>query len=65
MKLRGLIPNSYIHVSVRDLYIPTIGLPNLPQENRWTVRGNIQIAHIYMNVEIRTEAARSFFSGNT
>jgi hypothetical protein len=28
--------NSYIHVSVTDLYIPTIGLPILLQENRWT-----------------------------
>jgi hypothetical protein len=26
MKLRGLVPNSYIHVSMSDLYIPTIGL---------------------------------------
>jgi hypothetical protein len=37
MKLRCLVPNSYsiIHVSgVRDLYIPTIGLPILLQENR-------------------------------
>jgi hypothetical protein len=35
MKLRGLVPNSYIHVSVvSDLYIPTTGLPILPQENR-------------------------------
>jgi hypothetical protein len=25
MKLRGLVPNFYIHVSVSDLYIPTIG----------------------------------------
>jgi hypothetical protein len=33
MKLRGLVPNSYIHVSVSDLYIPTIGLAILPQEN--------------------------------
>jgi hypothetical protein len=24
-ELRGLIPNSYIHASVRDLYIPRIG----------------------------------------
>ena len=37
--------NSYIHVSVSDLYIPTIGLPILLQENRWTDPGNIQIAH--------------------
>ncbi len=28
MKLRGLIPNSYIHVSVSDLHIPKISLPN-------------------------------------
>jgi hypothetical protein len=26
MKLGGLVPNSYIHVSVSDLYIPRIGL---------------------------------------
>jgi hypothetical protein len=29
MKLRGLSLNSYIHVSVSVLYIPTIGLPIL------------------------------------
>jgi hypothetical protein len=45
MKLRGLIPNFYIHVSVSDLYITTIS----PQQ---TDRGNIQIIHRYMNVEI-------------
>ncbi len=28
MKLRGLVPNFYIHVSVSDLYIPMIGPPN-------------------------------------
>jgi hypothetical protein len=26
-ELRGYSPNSYIHVSVSDLYIPLIGLP--------------------------------------
>ncbi len=35
-ELRGHSPNSYIDVSVGGLYIPTIGLPILPQENRWT-----------------------------
>ena len=40
-KLRGRSPNSYIHVSVDDLYIPTIGLPIMLQENRWTDRRNI------------------------
>jgi hypothetical protein len=38
MKLRGLSPNSCIHVSVSDLHIPTIGLPILLQENNWTDR---------------------------
>jgi hypothetical protein len=34
MKLRSLVPNYYIHVSVRDLYIPRIGLPICLQKNR-------------------------------
>ncbi len=38
MKLRGLVSNSYIHVSVNDLYFPTIGSPTLLQQNRWTNR---------------------------
>jgi hypothetical protein len=29
MKLRGLVSNFHIHVSVGDLYIPTISLPIL------------------------------------
>jgi hypothetical protein len=29
MKLRGLVPNSYTHVSVSDLYIPRIGVPSV------------------------------------
>jgi hypothetical protein len=41
MKLRGLVPNSYIQVLVSDSYILTIGLPILLQENRWIDRGNI------------------------
>ncbi len=35
-ELRGLSPYFHIHVSVSDLYIPTIGLPILRQENIWT-----------------------------
>jgi hypothetical protein len=41
MKLRGISPDSYIHVSVSDIYIPTIGLTILLQENKWTNRGTI------------------------
>jgi hypothetical protein len=41
IKLRGLVPNSYIHVSVRDLYIPRIGLPIWLQQNRQTHPWNI------------------------
>jgi hypothetical protein len=41
-ELGGHSPNSYIHVSVCDLYIPTIGLHVLLQENRWTDHGNIK-----------------------
>ncbi len=33
MKLRGLVPNFHIYVSVSDLYIPTIGPPILLHGN--------------------------------
>jgi hypothetical protein len=41
-ELRGHSPNSYIYVSVGDLYIPTIGLHIMLQENRWTDDGNLK-----------------------
>jgi hypothetical protein len=42
MKMRGLVPNSFIHVSVSDfMYIPRIGPHILLQQNRWTDHGNI------------------------
>jgi hypothetical protein len=34
MKLRGLVPKSFINVSVSDLYILTIGLPILLQQEK-------------------------------
>ncbi len=39
--LPGLVPNSYIHESVSDLYILKIFLPILLQQNKWTYCGNI------------------------
>ncbi len=46
--------SQFLHLYIcDDLYIPTIGLPIFLQPN-------IQIAHRYMNVEIRTDAAQSF-----
>jgi hypothetical protein len=43
MKLRGLVPNFYIHVSLSDLYIPLSVCLLMLQENRWTDPGIIQI----------------------
>jgi hypothetical protein len=40
-QLRGHSPNFHIHVSVSDLYIPTIDLPILLQENMCTDPDNI------------------------
>jgi hypothetical protein len=69
MRMCGLVPNSYIHVSVSDFYIPRISLPIRLQQNRQTNPGNIYHAHRYMNVEIGRQniiiRPRSFISGNT
>jgi hypothetical protein len=43
MKQHGLIPNSYIHVSESDLYIPRISLPTWLQQNMLTDPGNINV----------------------
>jgi hypothetical protein len=41
MKLCGLVPSFYIHVSVSNLYILRIGLSIWMQQNRQTHPGNI------------------------
>ncbi len=41
MKPRGLVPKSYIHVSVSNLYILRIGRPIWLQQSRQTDPGNI------------------------
>jgi hypothetical protein len=58
MKLCGLFPNSYIHVSLSNLYLTTIIPPILLQENRWTDPRNIETSHRDKNVETRNEAAQ-------
>ncbi len=76
MKLLGLVPNSYIYVSVSDLFVPSTGLPIWLQQNRQTHPGNIYIncsqIHSCGNRETEhdnsvLEIVRplSFISGNT
>ncbi len=56
-ELRGLDPNFHIHMSVSDLYFPTLSLLG-----KYVVRsGNITITHRHINVEIGTEAAQFLF----
>jgi hypothetical protein len=52
MKLCGLVPNSYIHESFSDLYIPRVGLPIWLQQNRQINPGKLLIAYICMYVKI-------------
>jgi hypothetical protein len=47
-----------IYVSLSDLYIPTIDLPILLQENMWTDPGIIQNRSQTHEWEIGTEAAQ-------
>jgi hypothetical protein len=61
-ELRGLSPNFYIHVSVSDLYIPTIGPPSYLQQNMHLSQEYI-IAHRNMNEGIGMEYLCSAVQG--
>jgi hypothetical protein len=66
MKLRVLVPNSYIYVSVRDLYISTIGPPILLLQNRWTDHGNVYCKCLTDTFVWKWGTRpRSFITGNT
>ncbi len=56
MKLRGLVSNSYIHVSVNNIYIPGIGYRDMNVEIK---RQNI------FNSVLEITRPCSFISGNT
>jgi hypothetical protein len=60
-KLRSLNPNSYIHVSVSDLYNPRIGPHIWLQQHRQIC---ILISHRYMNVEIGRQNIKLYVGNN-
>jgi hypothetical protein len=51
-ELRGHSPNFHIHVSMNNLYIPTISLPLLLQENMWTDPGRVAAGQ-WIRIRIR------------
>ncbi len=61
MKLRSLVPNFYIHVSVSDLYIPTIGPQTAKKaDGLWKNMNSSQIHEFW---KMGTKVC-SFISGN-
>jgi hypothetical protein len=54
---RGLSPNFHIHVSVSEIYIPTMGLPFLLEEICGPILGKYKFL-TDANVEIGAEAAQ-------
>ncbi len=63
-ELRDLSPNSFIHVSVSDLYILWISTHIWLQLNRQTNPGNIKISHRYMSVGIGRQTLSFCFGNN-
>ncbi len=61
MKLRDLVPNFCIHISVSNLYIPMIGPPILLYWACGTDRGNVYFVHRYMNEVTGNEALQFHF----
>ncbi len=61
MKLVGLVPNFCIHVSVSDLYIPTICPPILRYCFCGPIVGICKSFSGYMDVEIGNEVAQFHF----
>ncbi len=58
MKLRGLVPNFHIHVSLTDLYIPRISPPIFLQQNRHTGPWNIEITSVARWQKFRPKSSK-------
>jgi len=63
IKLRGIVPNFHIHVSVSDLYIPTISPPPpiFCSKIGGPIVGIYKIAHRYINVDFGNETVQLHF----
>jgi hypothetical protein len=60
-ELRGLSPNSYIHVSVIDLYITRIGPHIWLQQNGQNDSGNMSFSRRYISVGIGRQNIKIMF----
>jgi hypothetical protein len=63
MKLRDIVPNFHIHVSGKDLYIPTISPPPpiFCSKIGGPIVGIYKIAHRYINVDFGNETVQLHF----
>jgi hypothetical protein len=64
MKLRGLVPNFHVCVSVSDLYIPSIGPPILLQKIKGQIVGIVYKSRTDIWMWKLGTRPRSFISGN-